>query len=83
MATLACLFCATPVRGPREHVLATWFLKRYGASGPFTIMIDGKPVPTSGGRTQRDQLSRVMLPVCGHTSRMDCDGWLNTARTAS
>ncbi|MET7487708.1 hypothetical protein [Streptomyces sp. NPDC005538] len=82
MNALHCLFCGVAVRGRREHVLPSWFLKRHNGQGPFTTEVDGEPVAYASGVVERDHLSRWMLPVCGkgeeQTGGQDCNGWLNT-----
>ncbi|MCT9079337.1 hypothetical protein [Streptomyces fulvoviolaceus] len=72
-----CVFCGAPVPGKGEHVLPTWLLRRSDGQGPFTIEIDRQPVPKHNGKTERQQLARVLLPVCGGDSPSDCNGWLN------
>lgn len=77
MAIGACVFCDSPVRSQGEHVLPNWFLKRWNGHGPFTIKINDKPVAERSGNAHREQLARVMLPVCGSNSLSDCNKWLN------
>ncbi|MFD4661505.1 hypothetical protein ACFWP2_38515 [Kitasatospora sp. NPDC058444] len=77
MASGNCVLCGAPVRSKGEHVFPTWFLKRYDGQGPFTISVGGKPVAKRNGKVERDQMSRVMLPVCGSDSRNDCNKRLN------
>ncbi|WP_405814745.1 hypothetical protein OG241_09055 [Streptomyces sp. NBC_01390] len=82
MSELHCLFCGVVVRGRREHVLPSWFLKRHNGQGPFTTEVDGLPVAYASGVVERDHLARLMLPVCGKREEQaggqDCNGWLNT-----
>ncbi|MFD7323927.1 hypothetical protein ACFV9D_22950 [Streptomyces sp. NPDC059875] len=80
MSALHCLFCGVPVRTPREHVLPTWFLKRFNGQGPFTVHVNGKPVPYANGVVERPQLTRLMLPACGQETSggLKCNDWLNT-----
>ncbi|MFM9462709.1 hypothetical protein ACKI1K_07625 [Streptomyces scabiei] len=83
MSELHCLFCGVAVRGRREHVLPSWFLKRHNGQGPFTTEVNGEPVAYASGVVERDHLARLMLPVCGKGEEpaggRDCNGWLNTA----
>ncbi|MFF4588019.1 hypothetical protein [Streptomyces sp. NPDC001388] len=72
-----CVFCGAPAPGKGEHVLPTWLLRRSDGQGPFTIEINRQPVPKHNGQIERQQLARVLLPVCGGGSPSDCNGWLN------
>lgn len=75
-----CLLCGAPVRRPREHVLPSWFFKRFDGQGPFTVLVNGVPAPYASGAVERPQLPRLMLPVCGQESDvgLKCNDWLNT-----
>ncbi|MDJ0347608.1 hypothetical protein QMK19_41100 [Streptomyces sp. H10-C2] len=77
MAIGDCVFCGSRVSSQGEHVLPRWFFERWDGQGPFTYYAGSKPIPKRSGSTQRDQLARVMLPVCGSNSPTDCNGWLN------
>ncbi|MET8605700.1 hypothetical protein ABZV92_19375 [Streptomyces rubiginosohelvolus] len=80
MNALHCLLCGAPVRTPREHVLPSWFFKRFAGQGPFTVLVNSVPVPYASGAVERPQLPRLMLPVCGQESSigLKCNDWLNT-----
>ncbi|MFC9758897.1 hypothetical protein [Streptomyces sp. NPDC056921] len=53
MGTLHCVFCGESVRTSREHVLPAWFLKRFNGQGPFTVRVNGEPVPYANGAVER------------------------------
>ncbi|MGP3691017.1 hypothetical protein ACTVZO_41190 [Streptomyces sp. IBSNAI002] len=81
MTALHCVFCGAPVRTPREHVLPSWFLKRFSGQGPFTVQVNGEVVPYASGVVERPQLTRLMLPACGQEESaggLKCNDWLNT-----
>ncbi len=68
-----CVFDGQEFRAQGEHVWPRWFLRRYDGRGRFVIEINGVAQPMSSGRVERENLSRVLLPVCP-----DCNNtWLN------
>ncbi|MFE1518259.1 hypothetical protein OH769_34340 [[Kitasatospora] papulosa] len=78
MATGDCVFCGCQVRSQGEHALPRWLFRRWEGQGPFTILVNGEPAAKRDGGTERDELPRVTLPVCGSRDPMDCNGWLNS-----
>ncbi|MER5356583.1 hypothetical protein ABT093_40480 [Kitasatospora sp. NPDC002551] len=77
MASGDCVFCGAPVSSQGEHVLPRWLFARWAGQGPFTFFEGSEPIAKRNGKTERDQLARVMLPVCGVDSPSNCNGWLN------
>ncbi|MGW4815520.1 hypothetical protein ACWEPB_28270 [Kitasatospora cineracea] len=76
MAAGNCMLCGVPVDSKGEHVFPRWLYKRWKGQGPFTIFKGAEPTTKANGKTERGQLARVMLPMCGTDKPNNCNGWL-------